>query len=194
VGILILQFTPLSRQLEKTFQTFEERSQQGILERYETSRFPLIQAGMRIWGAHPVFGVGPGQYDQAVERYIQEISGVTRLGPWGLRSLQNDLSHHTHCLYMQLLVEFGIGGLAGFLMFLVAAGWFLFRGRVGSPIALAGLGLLLAFSLHNLLDVTFPSLAPEMGLLLGFSMAGAGDLSNGSRLAGCRLERMSREE
>ena len=37
--------------------------------------------------------------------------------------------------------------------------------------ALGGVGLLLAFVVHNFFDVTFPSLALEMGFLLGISLA-----------------------
>ena len=68
-------------------------------------------------------------------------------------------------------VEYGLLGLLAFLYFLGRVGFRLMLHQGRSLWALGGVGLLLAFVIHNFFDVTFPSLALEMGFLLGISLA-----------------------
>ena len=69
-------------------------------------------------------------------------------------------------------MNFGILGLAAFLYFLLRLLLALLRESRGSPAAIAGVGLLVGFLFHNLLEVTFPSLGIEMGILLGLAFSG----------------------
>ena len=85
------------------------------------------------------------------------------------RIFVRSIGSHVHNLYLQTGVNFGILGLAAFLYFFLRVLLALPRDAKGSPAAIAGVGLLAAFLLHNLLDVTFPSLGIEMGILLGLA-------------------------
>ncbi len=127
------------------------------------ARLPYYRTGIQIWKEHFWLGVGPGNYGRAVDELLREGRSDFQLGakpPPFLRT-------HVHCLYLQLGAQFGVIGLVAFVWFMFRLWRVFFREWRQSPWCLAGLGAVLAWSLHNLVDVTFPSLALETGLFLG---------------------------
>lgn len=122
------------------------------------------QAALAMWTERPWLGQGPGHFAAAYDRF--------RLPRW------KDPLGHAHNLYLNLLAEAGLLGLAGYLLFYGAA-WALalracLRPRAGLEAAL-GLGLvgvLAALGVHSLLDHLYVhDLAVQLGLGLGLLVA-----------------------
>lgn len=122
------------------------------------------QAALNMWRAAPWLGLGPGHYPLSYESY--------RLPRW------RDPLGHAHNLYLNLLAETGLLGLALLALFVVAA-WrqclgACLRPRTALEAAL-GLGLagvLAALMVHSLLDhLLVHDLALQLGLSLGLLMA-----------------------
>jgi O-antigen ligase len=137
-------------------------------------RDTLVSAGLTMWSGNRWTGVGPGNYAVATEDYLQERATDSNL-PSPIVFQVN-----THNLFIQLLVDYGVLGLASFLVLIVYLLSRLVSSATRSPWALGGLGLLAAFFAHNMVDVTFPSLALEMGLLLGVALRAAKDMTDQS--------------
>lgn len=157
------------------------------------SRLALLKTGVSIWLRHPVLGVGPGNYPEALSRYWVELEAVERrrleeriertvpnprLRPErldrALKQFKSAMSAHVHNLYLQLAVEYGLLGLAAFLF---CAGKLVLGLRRAAPHSiwpLAAAALLVSAGVHSLADVTFPSLGMEMGLLLGVAWSTSG--------------------
>ena len=138
---------------------------------FQHDRQPYFEVGWAIWKENLWLGVGPGNYTRALEEkkaLVRSYRGEREIYQIFVRSL----SSHVHNLYLQTGVNFGILGLAAFLYFFLRVFLTLLRESRGSPAAIAGVGFLIAFFFHNLLDVTFPSLGIEMGILLGVAFGG----------------------
>lgn len=150
-------------------------------------RLTIYEMGFRMLKDHPFFGIGPGRYDDVYRNYsgiledpirrrFSEIwdsqpRNPARKEAWLeaiLEEYRRGPKTHLHCLPLQLAVDFGLPGLAAFLIWVFLSARLFFRGRE-TLYGTAGLAILLAFSIHNLLDVTFPSLGIEMGLTLGIA-------------------------
>jgi len=132
-------------------------------------------------------GVGPGNYDDVLPKYeplLQESarplfeSRATKFRFSSTRQLWTEaqierlrqvLKSHVHCLYLQLAIDFGLLGLAGFLLtfLLILRELFTRRECLWS---LAAIGAAAGFLFHNVFDATFPSLGFEIGLLLGAAL------------------------
>ena len=161
---------PIQRAVRESTGNIVARSKSGFVSSFREVRQPFLEIGWAIWKEHPWLGVGPGNYTRALHRkraLVRSYRG--KLATY--RILVRSISSHVHNLYLQIGVNFGILGLAAFLYFFLRVLLALLRDARGSPAAIAGVGLLAAFLLHNLLDVTFPSLGIEMGILLGVSFS-----------------------
>ncbi len=174
LGIILvvsLLLTPSTRgALDGSFRNLAGRFRGGFVSSFQQTRQPYFAVGWAIWKEHPWLGVGPGNY----ERALQQKRALVRSYRGKLVSYRifvQSLSSHVHNLYLQTGVNFGILGLAGLLYFFLRVLLALLRDARGSPAAIAGVGLLVAFFFHNLLDVTFPSLGIEMGILLGLAFS-----------------------
>jgi O-antigen ligase len=157
-------------------QALFDRSAKHLNHRYkETESSPLgnrdflVKAGVSMWVENTWTGIGPGNYAEAASRYLNDLRQQI-VGP--LPDSDMALTVSTHNLYIQLLVKYGVLGLAAFLVLMACLFARFIPIAVSSPWALGGLGLLAAFLAHNTVDVTFPSLAREMGLLLGTCITG----------------------
>jgi O-antigen ligase len=162
--------TSLPAQLQESVRHFQSRSEGGIEETISRFRLPLLQAGWEIWSVNPLLGTGPGKYDDRVDEYLENIrhtEGASRRYSF----LKKYLTAHSHSLYLQLAIDFGIVGLLAYLYFFSRLGCDLSNRATQSRWALAGLTALVGFLIHNLFDVTFPSLSIETGLLLGLSLS-----------------------
>jgi O-antigen ligase len=98
------------------------------------SRIPLMHLAIRIFEAHPLLGVGANNFPVAMYGYLTP-------------EFRHGFLYAVHNLYLLVLCETGIGGLAAFLAFLIAAlrrAWRCWKlnDSLLSPIAL---GLFVAF-------------------------------------------------
>ena len=109
-------------------------------------------AGLRMFVAHPLLGVGAGNYDAAYAMYA--------LPEWP------DALGHAHNYYINAAAETGILGFVAFLTLTAAAlyfGWYVVRQTdlSGAPsssrraIALGLFGAVVALAVHNLTDDLF---------------------------------------
>jgi O-antigen ligase len=119
------------------------------------TRTELWRAAWSMWRAHPIIGVGAGNYEL-------EIGEV---GPAGVRT-------HANSFYFQSLAEGGVILLATYLVFLGLVLTSLARyGR--SPISIGVLGATLAIAAHQVVDdlLFFPKVGDMWWLLLGIAAA-----------------------
>lgn len=130
-----------------------------------------MKLGFEMWKDRPLLGVGPGNYQEAVEDYKEVWKEDTELA--GLLESAPMLHIHSHNLVIQLGVQYGLLGMLAFFYLVVRFFRQLLQAGPVTAWRLGGLGLLVAFCIHNLVDVTFPSLALETGLLLGLALADA---------------------
>lgn len=119
------------------------------------------EAGFGLWKENLWLGVGPGNFEEAVEEYYPRK---------GLGDPDTFIRVHAHNLFLDLAIQYGTLGPVAFLFFIAAVFRSLFHHWSKSAYALAGIGLLIAFLVHNLFDVSFPSTALEMGFLLGLAV------------------------
>lgn len=92
---------------DNIFRLMEERIYPTITpgqERIE-ARFFLWQAALDMWVEHPITGIGMGGYGENLQEYLPPGAG-----------LRDDLTFNAHSIYLQLLAETGVIGLALFLI------------------------------------------------------------------------------
>lgn len=126
------------------------------------NRDELWSAAWRMWLAHPVFGVGAGNFELLLPAY----------GLFGVRT-------HANSWYLQALAEGGILLFAATIGLLVAILAGLRRGRSlewlrdASPWAVAGLAATIALALHQTVDYLsfYPKVGGPWWLLLGTAAA-----------------------
>jgi O-antigen ligase len=125
-------------------------------------RLAFWQAGLNMFGANPVLGVGIGNYFDAYPKFAAQ-GWETVLG-------------HAHDYYLNAAAETGLVGLAAYLVLLFSA----FKQVAGSVrdapaglwfgVALGILGSLTALSVHNVVDNMYVhGIQVLVGLLLGSS-------------------------
>lgn len=119
------------------------------------TRTDLWRAAWAMWRAHPVLGVGAGNFEL-------EIGDV---GPSGVRT-------HANSLYLQALAEGGIVMLAATIGLLVTALVTLVR-YARSPLAIGALGATVALATHQVFDDVFffPKVGELWWTLLGVAAA-----------------------
>lgn len=126
------------------------------------NRSELWHAAWRMWIAHPLLGVGAGNFELALPGY----------GVFGVRT-------HANSLYLQALAEGGALLLLATIAQLVAVIASLAgarpveRLRAASPWAVAALAATLALALHQLVDylVFYPKVGGAWWLLVGIAAA-----------------------
>lgn len=118
-------------------------------------------AGMRMFAAHPLLGVGIGNYATAYPAYH----------PRGWYAALE----HAHNYYINVAAEAGIFGLLTYVLMIGSAAWYSYsvlsrsQDRLFRAVALASLGALVATSFHNLFDVLYVhGMAALLGLLVAF--------------------------
>lgn len=125
------------------------------------NRSELWRAAWRMWRAHPLLGVGAGNFELALPVY--GVLGVrTHANSWYLQSLAEGgivLFAATIGLVSALLATFLRGSLA--------------RLRGGSPWAVAALGASIALTVHQTVDylVFYPKVGGAWWLLIGIGAA-----------------------
>lgn len=122
------------------------------------------QAALAMWAERPWLGQGPGHFAAVYDRF--------RLPRW------KDPLGHAHNLYLNLLAEAGLLGLAGYLLFYCSA-WALAlraclrpRAALEAALGLGLVGVLAGLGVHSLLDHLYVhDLAVQLGLGLGLLLA-----------------------
>ncbi len=158
--------TSVKLKVEQATEQMKKRIQGGLVGNIIDFRLPYYWLGAEMWKDRPILDLGPGEFEEAATRYwkLTESKNTTR-NPGIVKRL---VKIHTHSLYLQLAVEYGLLGLIAFLFFLFQFASNLIRHS--SSWHLATVGLLIAYLVHNIFDVTFPSLGLETGFLLGISL------------------------
>jgi len=119
------------------------------------------QAAWEMFADHPWLGVGIGNYAAAYPAYA--------LPGW------EDPLGHAHNYYLNILAEAGLGGLAAYLVLVASFFWLAWRSWAATKgfwrAAVVGiLGLLVAFSVHNLFDNLYvQGLNIHLGIILGMA-------------------------
>lgn len=121
------------------------------------TRRDLWRAAIQLWRAHPVWGIGAGNYEL-------EVGSVLRA----------PIRTHTNSFYLQSLVEGGIPLLAATL-FLIYTSIATFVRRAQTPLTVAALAASAALAVHFILDllVFYPKVGMEWMILLGLAAAEA---------------------
>lgn len=158
-----------------------------------SANFPLVQR-MAIWqaawdmfSAHPLLGVGPGNFDTLYRAYA--IPGWPQL------------PGHAHNFYLNLLAE---GGIVLFAAYLLLLGWLggLLLGAIASAkrtlaggdasadrsvcygLTLGAVGLLVFLMVHNLFDNLYVhGVLAQVGLIFGLALAAPRCLEAGTQQA-----------
>lgn len=150
---------------------YQERSSQaGMIRNLKVQRVPFYRIGFVILQEKPCFGIGPGNYERTIDQHWDLVAANHKnpfFGPF-----QVAIRSHLHDLALQLAVDYGLVGLAAFLYFLATVAFVLWKGRRKSIWCWAGVGVLIAFAIINLVDVTVYSLALETGFALGMALPG----------------------
>lgn len=181
------------------FRIFDARSVQTTSENWAiVERMASWQAAWGMFEASPLFGVGPGHFVAAYERY-----GLPNWPPLG----------HAHNYYLNVLAEMGATGLAAYV--LTVSGWFVgglsylrslsFRDLAlsrGAPrlnleraVIIGVLGALAAAAVHNVFDNLYVhEMNLHVGLLIGLMMAIGQRHYYESATGNARQERVSHKE
>lgn len=133
-------------------------------------RLAHMEAGLNMWLGHPIFGVGIGNYPAQYPNY--QVAPV-----WG------PPLGHAHNYYINIAAEAGIFGFVAFIALLVSAIRICMRSvqlapdRLGRAVALGGLGVIVAFAVHEFFDDLFVhSMEAQLGLVMALATrAGLGD-------------------
>lgn len=134
------------------FATVGESSHAGSVG----TRSQLWQAAYTLWHAHPILGIGAGNFE----------------GELGLAGFPT-LHTHANSLYVQALVEGGIPLLLATVALVVASIAVFVRGPFGDPFVLASLGASVGFALHQSADllVFFPKVGELWWILIALGTA-----------------------
>jgi O-antigen ligase len=122
-------------------------------------RLQIWQESLAITGQHPLLGVGLGNYPAAVDFSVNYRSAVT-----------------SHNLYLDILAEMGIFGLAAWLWFLASAGLASLKaikhGALIAP-ALGVLAALIYFAVHSFFETAIfnPTVLAFLMIILGLSVS-----------------------
>ena len=166
VPVLILAFGHFSFELDGWIPEPARLAGEGlaspadITEGITEGNFAIVQrlafwtAAGRMFASNPIGGVGLGNYETRYQDF--------NLGRW------EDSLGHAHNFYLNMAAETGIVGLAAFLVFLavllVAARRAAGSAPVLRTVAIASLGSIGAFVVHNMVDSVFVG---GMGVVLG---------------------------
>ncbi len=119
------------------------------------TRRDLWVAAIRLWQAHPLWGIGAGNYELEVGQLLHA-----------------PIKTHANSFYLQSLAEGGLPLLAATLV-LIATSIASFLGRARTPLTIAALAASAALSLHFVLDllVFYPKVGMQWFILLGLASA-----------------------
>jgi O-antigen ligase len=120
------------------------------------TRSELWHAAIALWRAHPVFGIGAGNFELEIP-----LTGVE-----GVRT-------HANSLYLQALVEGGIPLIAATLWLVYVSIATFVRERMESPFVAAALAAGVALALHQIVDLLtfYPKVGEEWWIVMALGAA-----------------------
>ncbi len=148
--------------LQKLVRNVQLRTAGGLVKSFREDRLPLYRAGLEIWADDPLFGAGPGRWEESLKAWVEAHPEGRAAGVAGMV--------HAHNLYVQTGAALGAAGLAALLFWWGRLAWEWRRRR--DLWALSGTALMVGFFAFGFFDVLFPSLAMELGWLLGLCRSG----------------------
>ena len=118
------------------------------------SRVDLWHGAFALWRSHPLFGIGPGNFELEIGRYVP-----------GART-------HANGIFFQVLAEQGIAGLIAALV-VTAASVGAFVRRLDEPLALGACMASVAMAFHQIVDCMwlYPKVTVMWWLLLASAAA-----------------------
>jgi putative inorganic carbon (HCO3(-)) transporter len=96
--------------------------------------------------AHPLFGIGPGQFQANFSLLGDQSGQFTTALPYAL---------HPHNVFLNFYLSAGLLGLIGFVWLLISVGLNTFRNTLRSPLVLAASAALVAILVHGMFDSTY---------------------------------------
>jgi O-antigen ligase len=120
------------------------------------TRSELWHAAIALWKAHPIFGIGAGNFELEIP-----LTGIE-----GVRT-------HANSLYLQALVEGGIPLIAATLWLVYVSIATFVRERMESPFVAAALAASVALALHQIVDLLtfYPKVAEEWWIVMALGAA-----------------------
>ena len=115
--------------LVSTFDTDMRRKQEFALDSPNpllNERYPIWLQALTAWRAHPVFGVGGDNFPDITAARVEEWS---RAEGAHYDTATFVRSSHAHSLYLNMLAEHGVLGMAILIAFCAAWAWSLARGK-----------------------------------------------------------------
>ena len=120
------------------------------------TRTGLWSVALQIWQHHPFLGIGPGNFEDEVGKFLPGV--------------------HTHpnSYFMQLLAEQGLAGLLVFVWLTVAVLHVLFK-RAALPLCSAAIAMVFGMALHQVYDglLIYPKVGVFYWVLVGIAIAAA---------------------
>ena len=118
------------------------------------TRTGLWPAALQLWAQHPILGIGPGNFEDAIGRFLP-----------GVRT-------HPNSYFLELLAEGGTLGLLAFT-WLAAALMRTFAAAAAQPIAVAAFAVLVGMLLHLTYDgvLIYPKVGVFFWVLLAYAFA-----------------------
>ena len=116
LALVLITLTSLPQIALRSVENVVGRSRGGVVASMVDFRLPYFRLGGAVWKDHFLLGVGPGRYQEAVDDYsglLAELKGKVR----DYEIVEEKIWIHTHNLYLQLGVEYGLLGLLAFPLF-----------------------------------------------------------------------------
>ena len=124
----LLAVPSIRQTLHNSFHNITARTRGGVVSSIQQARKPYFEVGWVIWKENFWLGVGPGNYNRALEEKKSLIRSYRRVSS-SFRIFVRSIQSHVHNLYLQTGLNFGILGLAAFLYFFLRS----FRACSASP-------------------------------------------------------------
>jgi len=106
-GLLITQYQPLNTRINNTLGLFSGDYEQ--IDKATSRRLPIWETGIKIYSAHWINGIGPRGFRHAYADYADADNFFLGNGYSG--------QTHPHLTLLEIMVETGLFGLFGYLIF-----------------------------------------------------------------------------
>ena len=153
-AVLVLAFGVFSGALQGSIQSLFGLTGEVAFNGGLGSRVELWHGAYALWRSHPLFGIGPGNFELEIGRYLPGAST------------------HANGIFFQVLAEQGIAGLIAALV-VTAASVGAFVRRLDEPLALGACMASVAMAFHQIVDCMwlYPKVTVMWWLLLASAAA-----------------------
>ncbi|MCK5849395.1 MAG: O-antigen ligase family protein [Kiritimatiellae bacterium] len=153
---------------------FVEMKAEVMLRATESSRGRMFAGAYRAWDSSRAFGIGPGMHQNLWPHFSASRDGDREFGVWPSQPNHGFWSDFVHSDWLQLLEEYGMVGLA---LFLIPAGvvfWLLLAGReIHFATSLGGVLAFVCMAFHSIGDfnLQMPATAWVFAAILAIPLA-----------------------